>query len=640
MNISKDEMMNKTFNKSHQLNFFKNNFPIDNQPQKIIPKFSISHYTFKNKRNKRLNKTSNMFYSNNSINNSVKNDQFSKLTSDEKLLKIKIIKMQKSLSEIFKNNDVDFVRNLNVDSFSQFNDYQKLKYNINNINNDYFEKEKHKKFNRIIFGKIFKIKRDFERLNKRKETLRLSRKTINISHDIIQVKKKELKVILDDNEEKKMMNNFKILKKKEENLISKKKGFFSRIKDINEEIKEIKKENQFIVDNYTKDLKNKYSHSYDGVDLLDEIIEYKTKNNFYKKNNNKKIQKSFLQELNIRRKNQSYDSKDLDSEDNKNKKNNKKKNHISPGLLNFYIEMKKSIDKDKYNFFRKMQNKKINELLEEKDDIDNQIIDLEMSHEELKKEMKEISDKLMMSYKESLHKGTNVRNEGLAWLIKSIWTLGENVPMSFMPDFLDCESIDFLFKLARKQYSIQEILEQISDLKIRIKNKIKNKHLHLQTPSINEIRINEIISYNKTLSVKEKLVLKNEYESKMLKNESMKDVYKDLVNQFKKNKTKIKISNWSEFQMINKLNDEMEKIKKEIDDLKQKEINRIYLCFLEQNYENKFHTNIEIVLSALIGFEGKEAEMNKFKSVKKNYIANMQQIRFFAHNYTKKIYVV
>ena len=569
MNISKDEMMNKTFNKSHQLNFFKNNFPIDNQPQKIIPKFSISHYTFKNKRNKRLNKTSNMFYSNNSINNSVKNDQFSKLTSDEKLLKIKIIKMQKSLSEIFKNNEVDFVRNLNVDSFSQFNDYQKLKYNINNINNDYFEKEKHKKFNRIIFGKIFKIKRDFERLNKRKETLRLSRKTINISHDIIQVKKKELKVILDDNEEKKMMNNFKILKKKEENLISKKKGFFSRIKDINEEIKEIKKENQFIVDNYTKDLKNKYSHSYDGVDLLDEIIEYKTKNNFYKKNNNKKIQKSFLQELNIRRKNQSYESKVLDSEENKNKKSKKKKNHISPGLLNFYIEMKKSIDKDKYNFFR-----------------------------------------------------------------------NENVPMSFMPDFLDCESIDFLFKLARKQYSIQEILEQISDLKIRIKNKIKNKHLHLQTPSINEIRINEIISYNKTLSVKEKLVLKNEYESKMLKNESMKDVYKDLVNQFKKNKTKIKISNWSEFQMINKLNDEMEKIKKEIDDLKQKEINRIYLCFLEQNYENKFHTNIEIVLSALIGFEGKEAEMNKFKSVKKNYISNMKQIRFFAHNYTKKIYVV
>ena len=26
----------------------------------------------------------------------------------------------------------------------------------------------------------------------------------------------------------------------------------------------------------------------------------------------------------------------------------------------------------------------------------------------------------------------------------------------------------------------------------------------------------------------------------------------------------------------------------------------------------------------------------KFKSVKKNYIANMKQIRFFAHNYTKK----
>jgi hypothetical protein len=65
--------------------------------------------------------------------------------------------------------------------------------------------------------------------------------------------------------------------------------------------------------------------------------------------------------------------------------------------------------------------------------------------------MKEISDKLMLSYKESLYRGTHVRNDGLVWLIKSIWTLGQNVPMSFMPDFIDCESIEYLFKLVRKQ---------------------------------------------------------------------------------------------------------------------------------------------------------------------------------------------
>ena len=630
MNISKNEIMNKTFNKSHQLHFFKNNLSIDNQPQKVIPNLSISQYTFKNKRNKRLNKTSNIFFSNNSMNNSVKNDQFGKLTSNDKLLKIKKIKMQQSLSEIFKNNDIDVVRNLNIDSFSQFIDYQKLKYNMNNINNDYFEKEKHKNFNKIIFGKIFKIKKDFKRLNKRKDTLRLTRKTINISHDIIQVKKRELNVILDDNVEKKMMNDFKILKKKEKNLISKKKEFFSRIKEIIEEINEIKKENQFIVDNYERELKNKYQDS-EGVNLLDEIIKYKAKTNFYKKSKNNKTPKSFLQELDIRRKNRNKESKEFDYEE----KRNKRKHSISPSLVNFYVEMKKSNDNEKYNFFRKMQNKKIDELLEEKEDIDNQIIDLEIPHEKIKKEMKQISDKLMMSYKESLHKGTNVKNEGLAWLIKSIWTLGQNVPMSFMPDFLDCESIDYLFKLARKQYSIQEILDQISDIKIRLRKEIKKNHLQLKTPSINENRINEIINYNKTLSVKEKLVLKNEYESRMLKKESMKDVYKDLVNQFKKNKTKFQISNFPEAKKINKLNEEIEVIKKEIDDLKQKEVNRIFICFLEENYENKFHTNMDNVLAALIGFEGKEAEMSRFQSVKKNYITHKKRVRFFAHDYTK-----
>ena len=34
--------------------------------------------------------------------------------------------------------------------------------------------------------------------------------------------------------------------------------------------------------------------------------------------------------------------------------------------------------------------------------------------------MKEISDKLMMSYKEAVHKGTNMKNARLVWLIKSI----------------------------------------------------------------------------------------------------------------------------------------------------------------------------------------------------------------------------
>jgi hypothetical protein len=78
-----------------------------------------------------------------------------------------------------------------------------------------------------------------------------SRKAINISHDIIKAKKKELKVVLDDDVEKKTMNAFKILKQKEKSLITKKKKFYLRIKEIYDEIKEIQKENQYIHDNYS-----------------------------------------------------------------------------------------------------------------------------------------------------------------------------------------------------------------------------------------------------------------------------------------------------------------------------------------------------------------------------------------------------
>ena len=50
----------------------------------------------------------------------------------------------------------------------------------------------------------------------------------------------------------------------------------------------------------------------------------------------------------------------------------------------------------------------------------------------------------MTHYETLLYKGDEVRNEGLVWIIKAIWNLGENVPMSFIPPFLDFQSIEFL----------------------------------------------------------------------------------------------------------------------------------------------------------------------------------------------------
>ena len=68
-----------------------------------------------------------------------------RLNSSPKLIKIKKMKLKKSLSEILQNNDINLVRNLNIDSLAQINNNIKPKENLMNLKENYFEKEKKKK---------------------------------------------------------------------------------------------------------------------------------------------------------------------------------------------------------------------------------------------------------------------------------------------------------------------------------------------------------------------------------------------------------------------------------------------------------------------------------------------------------------
>ena len=623
-------------NKTLQSNFFKKKLLIDNPSQKLTPEHSIANYSFKNARSPLFNKTSNLFFSYNSANNTIKNNKFSKIISDEKLVNIKSKKIHKSLSELFKNNDIDFVRNLNIDSLSQFNNNLILKKNLKNSNKNYFEIEKQKKFS-SIFGKKIKFNIDQDEIKKRNERFpKMNRNLINKSYN--KIKEGKRKSELNDNVEKDLMNRFKILKKNDKLINMKKKEYFLRIKEIDKEIIDINEENIFIKAIFLRELKEQSKDKNNGMDILDEIIKYKIK----MKEKNNENNKSFLYVLDMKilsKKNNNKLDEFSNSIKNKSKEKIKKensKNKIQTNNNNLELcerNQKISYAKKKFNDLIKIQDNRINELLQEKKNIQNKLKKLGISLEEIKKEIKEITNKLMMSYKESLYKGTYVKNEGLVWLIKSIWTLGQNVPLSFMPDFLDCESIDYLFKLARKQNLIEKLRKQILEIKTKLKKKLGKNQLCLNPLLINDNKEN----INKNLSVKEKLLLIMEKESKMSKNGIRMDIYNDLVNKFKKNKINFEIEKLPETQMINKLNNELEKIKKEIVDSKQKEIKRIYNCFLDQNYENKFHTNIETVLAALIGYEEKDAEVNKFNSIKKNYISDMKRVRFFDLKYLRKI---
>ena len=80
--------------------------------------------------------------------------------------------------------------------------------------------------------------------------------------------------------------------------------------------------------------------------------------------------------------------------------------------------MKKSDKKKKYDNFKKEKENKINDLKEEK--IKDEINKLEKETKKYKNEKKIFIDKLMMSYKESLFKGKNIKKKGLVWIIKTI----------------------------------------------------------------------------------------------------------------------------------------------------------------------------------------------------------------------------
>ena len=75
--------------------------------------------------------------------------------------------------------------------------------------------------------------------------------------------------------------------------------------------------------------------------------------------------------------------------------------------------------------------------------------------------------------------------------------------MSFMPQFLDFESIDYLFKLALKHNSLEALIKKKLDLKIKLKKKEIKKKKKEKKIKKKIIRINQ--------KKKEKLNLQKKY---------------------------------------------------------------------------------------------------------------------------------
>ena len=583
-------------------------------------------------------------------------------------------KLKNSSSALFQSNDVDFVRNLNFDYLGQINENIMLRENlINSLHNNSNEEEEEKTEEDLVKENLNKNKNEAE-----KEQIQLPKlntntiKTLNKykSYELIQSHKRKIKNEISEQLQKELINKLKNLRGEVNLKKTEKNEIFKKIKNIEKELDEIDLENYFSKEKYKRQIddivkktmeerkeeviKNKAHAKLEAkkkkfikagnfmeifgkgkVDNPSPINNNKDSNNI----NNNTPSKSSRTNLKNEAEKPIIETHNLinNFENNNFTDKNARKSLNKKSLEIFKINLLQTQRKKEFENFQNSQKEKVLNLKLDLKNLENALNKIDKDLETSRKEEKEIISKLMLFYKELLFKGKSLKKDGLVWIIKAIWYLGENVPMSFMPQFLDFESIDYLFKLAHKQLEIEYFSKKIREMKLNLKKDISIKYMD----DIKKLNISNKVeneNNNKYSSFdKRKLYSNMKKENNVLANENKKDVYRDLVKEFEEKNLQFEIMNLPEVNRINNVKKHVEKIRDDIIQLKKNEIKRISKCFIENNYEEKYHTNIETVLSALIGTDAKDTEMNKYNTHKKNYIAKLKKIRFFDHEHIRKI---
>ena len=573
-------------------------------------------------------------------------------------------KFKNSSTSLFQSNDVDLVLNLDLDKIEQFNDDAILRDNLFNSLQNHTRDEDEEKMKDFLHEKLQHNENRFFQLPKLETLKALHRYK---SYEIIHTHKRKIQNEMTEYYQKELIKRLKYLRKDVDTKKIEKNDIFEKLKKIREDIDNIDFENYLSLQKYKKKLDDIIKNNSEKPKEEDEEnksqVKFKkmktkfinsenftettklnnTKNNLNDNQNNSNIinniNKSIKSSRNYKNNELKNQSKVIIPKDKTFSKVDGKlftKNMTKQSMKIFKINILQSIERKKLEDFKNSQKEKENNLKLNIKNFVNQLNKLDKELENIKKEEKEIVNKLMLFYKEILYKGKKVKKDGLVWIIKAIWYLGENVPLSFMPPFLDFDSIDYLFQLAHKQLEIEFFIRKINDMKLSLKNdlpkKYKNDIKKLNITSRNANKNNKICFLDKTK-------LYSKHDNTELINKNKKNVYKSLVKKFKKKNLEFGLINIPEINKINNVRKHIEKIKNDIVQLKQNEIKRIFKCFIENNYDEKYNTNIDTVLTALVGPDTRDTEINQYNIVKKNHILKLKKIRFFDHEYTKKIIV-
>ena len=379
-----------------------------------------------------------------------------------------------------------------------------------------------------------------------------------------------------------------------------------REKEEENEIEELK--------NLTNNLKEEINEIYKKISYLNKQI-----NDFDL--DEKVIEYQFLKESNQNFENENFDTKTYITGKSKMSKKMKAMNSFMANTMKLKLEKIKKEKKEKIE-------REKEDLISKIEIIKKDVIEKENEYKEKKMLLKEKIKNLSYSYHKKLYEGLDIRNEGLVWIIKAIWNLGENIQMTFFPKFLDEKIIDYLFTIAHKSVKSDSLIKLIEENKKNLTNEFqsinRNNHFKKSKP-IFRTSITEKL----TRKLLPRDMIKN-YKSKKkdirLENISIKEM-NQLLNEKNEFNEVIQTKSVNLIDAFSKLKNDLDS---EIIQLKNKEMERIFKEFLYNDYGEKYHVTIETIIGCLVGESRKEKEMLKFYRMKKDIFDNLKKIQFYS----------
>ena len=315
---------------------------------------------------------------------------------------------------------------------------------------------------------------------------------------------------------------------------------------------------------------------------------------------------------------------------------------------------------DKFHFQEEIKQKRIiinenitkaeellNKLQEKKNDINN-------TTKELKNNIKENKINLIKLYHLSLYEGLDFRYEGLSNIIRSIWNLGVEVDVAFMPKYLDKLLINFLFEHAKlviqinnfkKQLDLsnKKFLNDLDDWKKtnNISNNITLRHDETSQRSSNNIsdvdlfqtKLNKSKLGNKNRNSKSMKFMQNYYNKFYFLIDNKE---KNELNDYKQSRLQYNFSIPKKFveehQDIEKGKIILQNLQNKMKNMEKNEIKRICREFTYNNYGIIYNVCPYIIVSAICGNESKDEGMIFYNMTEREISDNKKKLRFHGVN--------